>query len=147
MAEKDAPILCVDDNPIDLELFRVAFEELGLDDAIEVARDGQEALDFLQSRDGTPVIPAAILLDIKMPRLNGIEALKVIRANPALRQVPIIMLTSSEMGKDIEACYKLGANAYVVKPIDFEVFIKTVDAMRRFWKHLNAMPESLMTDI
>lgn len=146
MAEKDAPILCVDDNPIDLELFRVAFEELGLNDELAIARDGQEALDFLQSENGANVIPAAILLDIKMPRLNGIEALKVIRANPALRQVPVIMLTSSEMGKDIEACYALGANAYVVKPIDFEVFIKTVASMRRFWKYLNAMPESLMTE-
>ncbi len=146
MAENHAPILCADDNPVDIELFRVAFEEIGLNYPLEVVRDGQEALDYLHQNGAysqqAQVIPAAILLDIKMPRLNGIEALKIIRANPMLIHVPVIMLTSSEMLKDIEVCYSLGANAYVVKPIDFEEFIRKVESMSKFWQYLNTMPET-----
>lgn len=137
-----APILCADDNPYDIELFLVAFEEIALQHPVEVARDGQEALDYLNLEgvysERKPGIPAAILLDIKMPKISGIEVLKAIRSKMAWKEVPVIMITSSEMQQDIEACYRLGANAYVVKPIDFEKFVGMVKSLSQFWSYLNA---------
>ncbi|PHN03172.1 response regulator [Flavilitoribacter nigricans] len=141
MTDELAPILCADDNPYDIELFLVAFEEIQLQHPIAVARDGQEALDYLnyqgryEGRENT--VPAAILLDIKMPKINGIEVLKAIRSKPEWACVPVIMITSSEMQKDVEACYALGANAYVVKPIDFEKFVGMVRSLSQFWSFLN----------
>lgn len=141
MKEKLAPILCADDNPYDIELFLVAFEEIQLQHPVEVARDGQEALDYLNLQGayaGRPAgLPAAILLDIKMPKVNGIEVLKVIRSKTEWESVPVIMMTASEMQKDIETCYELGANAYVVKPIDFEKFVGMVRSLSQFWSFLN----------
>lgn len=138
-----APILCADDNPYDIELFLVAFQEIELPHPVEVARDGQEALDYLNFEGNysnrSPSIPAAILLDIKMPKINGIEVLKVIRSKPEWAEVPVIMMTSSEMQRDIETCYQLGANAYVVKPIDFEKFVGMVKSLSQFWSLLNTV--------
>lgn len=136
-----APILCADDNPYDIELFLVAFEEIALQHPVIVTRDGQEALDYLNLEGPysgrTPEVPAAILLDIKMPKINGIEVLKAIRSKPEWERIPVIMITSSEMQRDIEACYQLGANAYVVKPIDFEKFVGMVKSLSQFWSFLN----------
>jgi CheY-like chemotaxis protein len=138
-----APIICADDNPYDIELFLVAFEEIGLQHPVEFIKDGQQALDYL-NREGPfagydSPLPAAILLDIKMPKINGMEVLKAIREKPQWSKVPVIMMTSSEMQRDIEACYRLGANAYVVKPIDFEKFVKMVKSLSQFWTYLNTV--------
>ena len=134
-------ILCADDNPLDVDLLLLAFAEIELEPRIDVVRDGQEALDYLQYEgayvDRPKAIPEAIILDIKMPKLDGIEVLKVIRYLPELENVPIIMLTSSEMMQDIKACYEYGVNAYVVKPIDFDEFIVMVRSVRNFWTFLN----------
>lgn len=143
---QNIPILCADDNPFDIELFKVAFSELDGKHRIDVARDGQEVLDYLFYRgefaDRNRELPAAILLDIKMPRLDGIEALRAIRALEDYRELPIIMITSSEMTRDVIDCYELGANAYVVKPIDFNDFVSLVESLYRFWTYLNKFPES-----
>lgn len=145
MANEKAPILCADDNHFDIALFLEAFREIELPHRVDVVRDGQEALDYLSGQGAylhqPPVVPAAILLDIKMPKLNGIEVLKILRNRPDLQHVPIIMVTASEMVKDVEICYDLGANAYVVKPIDFDEFVHMMRSLSRFWALLNSYPQ------
>ena len=139
---KDIPsILYADDNRFDIDLFLLALDELKLEYQVDVVRDGQEALDFLFYEGAythrTRKNPTAIMLDIKMPKLNSIEVLKLICSEDELQNIPIIMVTSSEMEKDIKVCYDLGANAYIVKPIDFDEFIKMVEGLSRFCTYLN----------
>src|SRR5215204_6557825 len=111
-------ILLVEDSPKDLDLTLAALEEHALANAVDVARDGVEALDYLYRRgkyaDRTAEYPAVILLDIKMPRLNGLEVLRQLKSDALLKVLPVVMLTSSREEPDLEACYKLGVNAYVV---------------------------------
>lgn len=134
-------ILYADDNPHDARLFLFAAEEIELEYRVDIVENGQEALNYLnyEGKYATRVqeMPAAILLDIKMPKLNGIEALKAIRSKPEFQETPVIMITSSEMLKDITICYEQGASAYVVKPIDFDDFVQLVGSMSRFWTTLN----------
>lgn len=141
MRKTETLILCAEDNHLDVDLLLLAFNELGIDQRVEIVRDGQEAVDYLLYQGvyttRPKIVPDAILLDIKMPKLNGIEVLKTVRHLPDLEEVPIIMLTSSEMRQDIEACYALGANAYVVKPIDFDKFLDMVQSIQQFWTLLN----------
>lgn len=135
-----SPILYADDSHLDVELFRLAAKELQLKYSLKVAENGQELLDYLLNtpteQETKYLKPAVILLDIKMPKLNGMEALKIIRAHQEYQHVPIIMLTSSEARKDVEACYQLGANAYVVKPMGFNEFLELVESLQRFWTYL-----------
>jgi CheY-like chemotaxis protein len=141
MDQKKLPIIYADDNPYDIELFLEVFTDLGMDYPVVVLRDGQEVLDHLAQKTnaeaGAALSPEAILLDIKMPKINGLEVLKKIRAQPEFDQVPIIMITSSEMAKDITTCYEFGANAYVIKPIDFDDFVDLIASLSRFWTYLN----------
>lgn len=135
------PILCADDNPYDVELFLIAFEEIELKHPVSIVRDGQEALDYLNYRgdySNRPVHkPAAILLDIKMPKISGIDVLRAIREKEEWQEIPVIMMTSSKMKEDIDICYQLGANAYVVKPIEFDQFVKMVRSLSQFWSLLD----------
>lgn len=137
-------ILLADDNEDDLELETRALAQYRLANEIIVVRDGAEALDFLYRRgdfsDRNPTDPLVILLDINMPRLNGLEVLEQMKAEPQLRQIPVVMLTSSRQGPDVERCYKLGANAYVVKPVDFGQFADAVKTIGKFWAGLNELP-------
>jgi CheY-like chemotaxis protein len=108
-----------------------------------VVRDGNQALEYLRKQNdtGDNSYPAVILLDIKMPMLTGIEVLRVIKADPKLRQLPVVMLTSSREGPDVSECYRLGANAYVVKPVGFAQFFEAVKEVGRFWAVVNQPPE------
>ena len=137
-------ILLADDNDDDLELEQRALAQYRLANDVVVVRDGVEALDFLYRRgefqDRNPVEPLVVLLDINMPRVNGIEVLQRMKADPRLRMVPVVMLTSSRQGPDVEQCYKLGANAYVVKPVDFGQFADAVKTIGKFWAVLNERP-------
>lgn len=137
-------ILLADDNDDDLELEQRALAQYRLANDVVVVRDGVEALDFLYRRgefkDRNPVEPLVVLLDINMPRVNGIEVLQRMKADPRLRTVPVVMLTSSRQGPDVEQCYKLGANAYVVKPVDFGQFADAVKTIGKFWAVLNERP-------
>lgn len=137
-------ILLADDNDDDLELEQRALAQYRLASDVVVVRDGVEALDFLYRRgefqDRNPVEPLVVLLDINMPRVNGIEVLERMKADPHLRMVPVVMLTSSRQGHDVEQCYKLGANAYVVKPVDFGQFADAVKTIGKFWAVLNERP-------
>lgn len=121
-----------------------AFEENKIINRVDVVRDGTEALDYLlyegKYADRPVELPVVILLDIKMPKKSGIEVLREIKANDALKRIPVVMLTSSDMEKDISECYTLGVNAYVVKPVDFFEFAKTVKTLGLFWSVLNRTP-------
>jgi CheY-like chemotaxis protein len=144
MAAHLRPILLAEDNPNDVELTLTALHALNLANEIVVVSDGAEALDFLHRRNGfrdraaTP--PAVILLDLKMPRVDGLEALRQIRSDPETRTLPIVILTSSREETDLVKGYQLGANAYVVKPVDFEQFISAVSQLGVFWALINEPP-------
>jgi CheY-like chemotaxis protein len=137
-------ILLVEDSLKDIDLTLAALEEHKLANEVVVARDGVEALDYLYCR-GTfahrpPGLPAVMLLDIKMPRLTGLEVLRQMNADPVLKVLPVVMLTSSREEPDLAASYALGANAYVVKPVDFEQFVNAVKQVGAFWAVLNEPP-------
>ncbi|MEO8992822.1 MAG: response regulator [Nitrosospira sp.] len=131
------PILLIEDNPMDVDLTRRAFIRHNLANPLEVMRDGQEAVDFLASwRAGDPV-PSVILLDLKLPKICGLEVLKAIRGHPDIGTVPIVVLTSSAEDEDIRKAYLLGANSYIVKPVDFEKFIDVARQIELYWTVLN----------
>lgn len=137
-------ILIVDDSPKDVELTIAALSEKNLANNVVVAEDGVEALDYLYKRgkftgygNGNP---AVILLDIKMPRMNGIEVLKHIRSSQVFKFIPIIMVTSSAEEKDLIESYKLGVNSYVVKPVDIVQFIEAIKVLGQYWAVINQLP-------
>jgi len=138
------PILLVEDNPRDLELTLAALAKCQLANEIVVARDGAEALDFLHSRgehaDRTPGDPAVVLLDLKLPKIDGLEVLEKVKRDPAQRQIPVVMLTSSREERDLVRSYELGVNAFVVKPVDFNAFFEAIQDLGMFWAILNEPP-------
>ncbi|BBP85104.1 MULTISPECIES: response regulator [Pseudomonas] len=138
------PILLIEDNPRDLELTLVALERSQLANDVIVLRDGAEALDYLfrrnehaQRADGNP---AVMLLDLKLPKIDGLEVLKAVRDTPELRSIPIVMLTSSREEPDLQRAYELGVNAYVVKPVEFKEFVAAISDLGIFWAVLNEPP-------
>ena len=137
-------ILLIEDDPKDVELTLSAFGEYNLANEVAVARDGDEALDYLLCRGafadrpvGNPVV---ILLDLKMPKLDGIEVLQQIKADKKLKLIPIVVLTSSRESRDLEECYELGVNSYVVKPVRFSEFIEAVRQIGVYWALINERP-------
>lgn len=138
------PILLVEDNPNDLELTLVALERSQLANDVVVLRDGAEALDYLFRRgahaDRPRGNPAIILLDLKLPRVNGLEVLEQIRSTDHLRSIPVAMLTGSREEPDLVRAYELGVNSYVVKPVDFKDFVEAVSELGIFWAVLNEPP-------
>lgn len=137
-------ILLAEDNPNDVELTLEALSHQNLANRVVVAHDGVEALEYLRREgafsDRDPGDPAVVLLDIKMPRKDGLEVLREIRSDPALKRLPVVILTSSREEKDLVAGYDLGANAYVVKPVDFATFIEAVRELGVFWAIINERP-------
>lgn len=136
-------ILIVDDSQKDVELTIAALAEKNLANEVVVAEDGVEALDFLYKRGkfiNEQGDPAVILLDIKIPRMNGIEVLRHIRADEKFKLIPVIMVTSSGEEKDLVESYKLGANSYVVKPIDVVQFIDAIKVLGQYWAVINQPP-------
>lgn len=138
------PILLVEDNPNDLELTLVALERSQLANEVIVLRDGAEALDYLFRRnsyeDRDAGNPAVLLLDLKLPKLDGLEVLKAIRESDELRSIPVVMLTSSREEPDLQRAYALGVNAYVVKPVEFKEFVSAISDLGIFWAVLNEPP-------
>lgn len=134
-------ILLVEDNAHDVELTLAAFAEHKLANHVDVVRDGAEALDYLYRRGAyagrDARHPAFVLLDLKMPKVDGLEVLRVVKQDEALKTVPIIMLTSSREERDLVESYRLGVNAYVVKPVDFQAFMNAVRQIGHFWAVLN----------
>jgi CheY-like chemotaxis protein len=139
---KDYPrILLAEDNQNDIELTMTALREYNLANRVDIVRDGVEAMDYLCCReayeDRDPKPPVVVLLDIKMPRMDGIEVLREIKNDSDLKHTPVVMLTSSNMDKDILDSYDLGANAYVVKPVVFSNFVEAVKNLGLFWALTN----------
>jgi two-component system response regulator len=138
-------LLLVEDNPTDEKLTLRAFKKSGLANDIVVVRDGAEALDYLfatgaySGRDPT-MLPAVVLLDLKLPRIDGLEVLRRIRANELTRCLPVVILTASKESEDIARGYSLGANAYVRKPVDFVEFVEAAKTLGLFWLLLNQAP-------
>jgi len=139
-----ARILLAEDDPKDVELTLEALEQYHLLNEVVVVRDGEEALDFLYRRgrfgDRPEGHPAVILLDLKMPKLDGLEVLKRIKEDPQLKTIPVVILTSSRMETDLLESYNRGANAYVVKPVRFHDFVEAVRELGAFWAVLNEPP-------
>ncbi|ANH66864.1 response regulator [Mitsuaria sp. 7] len=138
------PILLVEDDARDLELTLVALERSQLANEVIIVRDGAEALDYL-NREGAHADraegnPAVILLDLKLPKVNGLEVLKTVRATAHLKSIPVVMLTSSQTESDVVHSYELGVNAYVVKPVEFKQFVGAIADLGVFWAVLNEPP-------
>jgi CheY-like chemotaxis protein len=137
-------ILMAEDDPKDVELTLTALDEYNLANEVVVARNGEEALDYLYCRGlfagrGNDN-PAVLLLDLKLPKVDGLEVLKQIRSDEALRLIPVVVLTSSHEERDMVASYELGVNAYVVKPVDFHEFVNAVKELGVFWAVINEPP-------
>jgi CheY-like chemotaxis protein len=137
-------ILLVEDDPRDVELTLAALEDYKLANEVVICRDGQEALDYLFCRgkfsDRIKENPAVMLLDLKLPKVNGLEVLQQTRSDDRMRMIPVVMLTSSHEEKDMMRSYQLGVNAYVVKPVDFHEFINAVKELGIFWAVINQPP-------
>jgi DNA-binding response OmpR family regulator len=137
-------ILLVEDDPKDVELTLTGLADYNLANEVVVARDGEEALDYLFRRGNHETRPngnpAVMLLDLKLPKVNGFEVLEQVRANENLKMIPIVVLTSSHEERDLVASYKLGVNAYVVKPVDFHQFVNAVRELGVFWAVINQPP-------
>ena len=138
------PILLADDNPRDAELALAAMDEDHLADKVAVCRDGTEVLDYLYRRgaysdrsEGNPIL---IVLDLKMPKVDGLEVLRIIKQDAALSPIPVVMFTSSKEEFDVAQCYAAGVNAYVVKPVDFPDYVKAVRELGVFWGVVNEPP-------
>ena len=137
-------ILVVEDDPRDVELTLTALDEYKLANDVVVVRDGKEALDYLycgeQFASRPEESPAIILLDLKLPKVNGLEVLQQIRSDDRLKMIPVVVLTSSHEERDMLASYQLGVNAYVVKPVDFHEFVNAVKELGMFWAVINQPP-------
>lgn len=138
------PILLVEDNPRDLELTMAALAKCQLANEIVITRDGAEAIEYLNAEgifaDRSPGDPAVVLLDLKLPKLDGLQVLEKIKKNPQQRQIPVVMLTSSREERDLVKSYELGVNAFVVKPVDFNAFFEAIQDLGMFWAVLNEPP-------
>jgi two-component system, response regulator len=135
-------ILLVEDNPNDVKLTLHAFKKHNLVNRIHVLRDGVEALDFFFGGDAQPELkprdqPKVILLDLKLPKVDGLEVLTRLKSDPSTRSIPVVMLTSSREDPDIRKCYDLGVNSYIVKPVDFDRFVEAVRQLGFYWLLLN----------
>ena len=137
-------ILMVEDDPKDVELTLTALEDYNLANEVVVTHDGEEALDYLYSRGQYKMRsgdnPAVLLLDLKLPKVDGLEVLRQIKSDEKLRVIPVVVLTSSKEEKDMVASYKLGVSAYVVKPVDFHEFVNAIKELGVFWAVINEPP-------
>ena len=144
MANELGRILIVEDDPKDVELTLTALNEYNLANEVVVTRDGEEALDYLYCRESFKMRggenPAVVLLDLKLPKVDGLEVLQQIKADEKLKYIPVVVLTSSREEKDMITSYKLGVNGYVVKPVDFHDFVNAIKELGVFWALVNEPP-------
>jgi len=134
------PILLVDDNPTDVEITLRAFQRRKLLNPVEVARDGEEALGWIARWDAGEPRPVVILLDLKLPRVPGLDVLRKLKEHPLYKTIPVVVLTSSAASRDVETAYALGANSYIVKPVDFDKFSQVAAQIELYWTVMNLLP-------
>lgn len=142
MTEPLSPILLVEDRTTDLDLTKRAFARRRLLNPIQVARDGEEALAYIDRWEAGERLPIFILLDLRLPKISGLEVLRQIKKNSNYASIPIIVLTTSAENSDIEEAYKLGCNSYIVKPIEFDKFMEVTSQLEVYWCALNTTPPS-----
>lgn len=134
------PILLVEDNPMDLDLTLRAFSKKKFSNTIHIARDGEEALAFFPRWESGEPMPAVILLDINLPKVNGLEVLQKLKEHPVFRRIPVVVLTSSRENSDLSTAYDLGVNSYIEKPVSFNKFIEVAEHIELYWCLLNERP-------
>ncbi|HWQ80643.1 MAG TPA: response regulator [Ignavibacteria bacterium] len=145
MESKPVEILLIEDDPSDIKLTLKALQKYSLANKVTVLKDGEEALEFLfsegryEGRDNKNM-PKVIFLNLKLPFVDGIEVLRRIKSDESTRRIPVVVVTSSRENRDIEECYKLGVNSYIVKPIDFEKFLESVSNLGLYWVLMNESP-------
>jgi two-component system response regulator len=145
-------ILLIEDNPLEVELTVRPLRELDPDSRIEVARDGEEALDFLfgrgsfRHRSSAP-LPRLVLLDLKLPKVDGFEVLRALRANSRTSMIPVVVLTSSDDPRELAQCYQLGANSCVLRPVRYEEFSEAIQSVARYWLSFNQAPPPFATPL
>ena len=134
------PILLVEDNPVDVDLTLRAFARRNLANPVQVARDGQEALDWIPRWEAGETRPLVILLDVKLPRVNGLEVLRRLREHPVSQNLPVVMLTSSSEDRDVQMAYQQHANSYIVKPVNFDNLMDVAAQIELYWCLINHPP-------
>ena len=134
------PILLVEDNPVDVDLTLRAFARRKLANPVQVARDGQEALDWIPRWEAGETRPLVILLDVKLPRVNGLEVLRRLREHPVSQNLPVVMLTSSSEDRDVQMAYQHHANSYIVKPVSFDNLMDVAAQIELYWCLINHPP-------
>ena len=145
MSNKEVEILLVEDDPNDVELALIALRKHKLANKIHVVRDGEEALDFLfrrglYTKDGTAPRPDLILLDLNLPKKNGVEVLECVKADTGMKEIPVVVLTTSDREEDVSRCYKVGANSYLTKPVQFDDCLKLVVEIQQYWLDISKLP-------
>ena len=140
MNNPERPILLVEDNPMDVDLTLRAFKRRRVTNTILVARDGEEALAWLPRWDAGETWPAVILFDLKLPKIDGPQVLRQIRAHPRLSVIPVVLLTTSAENSDVQTAYRLGAISYIVKPVEFEKFMDVSESIKLYWTVVNQRP-------
>ena len=134
-------ILLAEDNPADAKLTLIALKHANVGNRVHVVENGEQALEFIFGNQTEPAnSPKLVLLDLKMPRVGGIEVLEKMKSDPRTKSIPVVVLTSSNHDKDLERCYKLGANSYIVKPVDFDQFMKVIKEVGLYWILVNKLP-------
>ncbi len=140
ISNSNSPIFLVEDNPVDVDLTIRAFKKRNLTNPIEIARDGEEALQWLENWDKGSPIPIVILLDMKLPKIHGLEVLKKLKSHETYKTIPVVVLTTSSDDYDVKTAYQLGANSYIIKPVDFGKFIDVAAQIELYWNILNKPP-------
>lgn len=134
-----APLLLVEDNPMDVDLTLRAFKRRHIVNRIDIARDGEEALAWLPRWEAGEPRPAVILLDLKLPRVDGLEVLRRLKAHPEFRRIPVVVLTTSAESQDVREAYNVGVNSYIVKPVDFDKFMEVAAQIEIYWMVMNEL--------
>jgi len=142
MSQTERPILLVEDNPMDVDLTRRAFIRRKVNHPIEVARDGEELLAIISNWEVERPLPILILLDLKLPKVDGLEVLHQLKSHPRFQAIPVVILSTSTEDNDIQFAYQEGANSYIVKPVDFDQFMHIVEYIQIYWCLLNTPPAS-----